>query len=231
MKISLLHPTRSRPEKSVQTIDTWLDRTSSTAEIQLIVSVDEDDPTLELYKQAYNEENTLLINKNRSCVDAINRAAEKSDGDILIVVSDDTDCKVDWDVNLLVEVDGKSDYLLKTNDGIQDYIVTQTIMDRKYYERDGFIYHPEFVHQFADTYLTCLANIRGRLVFSYLDFPHRHYSHSAGRESADSLHKRNNETWQDGEKTFVRLMKQFSKEELNRIKNPGMRGFLRKFGL
>ena len=46
--ISIIHPTRSRPEKSVQTVDKWLDSTTSDTLFQLIVSVDEDDPKLDL---------------------------------------------------------------------------------------------------------------------------------------------------------------------------------------
>ena len=230
MKISLIHPSRSRATKSVATVDKWLDVSSILSiDLQLIVSVDFDDPEIELYKQAY--QGALLISKNRSCVDAINNAAKIATGDVFIVVSDDTSCEVGWDTALLKELEGKSDYLLKTDDGIQDYIVTMTVMDRKYYERDGFIYHPDYKHQFADTYLTCLADIRGRLLFSKLKFPHLHYSYSGGKEMPDSLHRRNDATWMEGQDTFVRLMKQFSKEELSRIKNPGMRWFLKSRGI
>lgn len=223
--ISVIHPSRSRPEKSKATIEDWIDK--SNADVEIIVSLDEDD------KSNYSYEETIqpvkiIRNKNRSCVDAINNAAKIATGDIFIVVSDDTDCKVDWDVNLLVETKGKSDFLLKTKDGIQDYIVTQTIMDRKYYERDGFIYHPDFFHQFADTYLTCLADIRGRLIFSHLDFPHLHYSYSGGKEMPDALHRRNDATWMTGQDTFVRLMKQFTPQERARIKDRSMQNFMRQ---
>lgn len=228
MKISILHPSRSRAEKSVKTVDKWLDCAKNrNVELQLIVSVDDSDPEVHLYQQAYQK--SLIVNNNRSCVDAINNAAKVATGDVFIVVSDDSDCFIDWDMFLLLELDGKSDYLLKTKDGIQDYIVTMTVMDRKYYERDGFIYHPDFTHQFADTYLTCLADIRGRLIKSDLVFPHKHYS--VLKETPDALHKRNDDTWKEGQDTFVRLMKQFTTEERARIKDPSMRGFLRKFGL
>ena len=60
---------------------------------------------------------SLIINKNRSCVEAINKAAEIARGDILIVVSDDTDCFPGWDTALLKEVEGKEDWILKTQDG------------------------------------------------------------------------------------------------------------------
>ena len=203
----------------------WFELANSN-DYQWITSLDVDDPKLNEYDHA-----NPLISNNRSCVDAINNAAKVAIGDIFIVVSDDTSCVEGWDKKLLKELEGKSDYLLKTDDGIQDYICTMTVMDRKYYERDGFIYHPDYFHQFADTWLTVLADIRGRLIFSKLKFPHLHYSYSGGKEIPDQLHRRNDATWMEGQDTFVRLMKQFSKEELSRIKNPGMRGFLRKFGL
>lgn len=224
--ISIIHPSRGRPEKSLKTIDNWL--LYATNEVEIILSNDNDDPLAYRYITAYTER---IIRDNRSCVDAINKAAEIATGNIFVVVSDDTDCFPGWDEALLKELEGKEDYLLKTDDGIQDYIVTMTVMDRKYYERDGFIYHPDFFHQFADTYLTCLADIRGRLLFSKLKFPHLHYSYSGGKEAADALNHRNDATWKDGQDTFVRLMKQFTPEERSRITNKSMRGFMKHVGL
>lgn len=225
MRISIIHPTRSRPDKSNSTMNKWLG--SSISDPEFIISLDEDDPRLNDYL-FYNRD-CVIVNKNRSCVDAINNAAKVATGDIFVVVSDDTDCPEGWDFKLRQEVENKSDYLLKTKDDIQDYIVTMTVMDRKYYERDGFIYHPDFQHQFADTYLTCVADIRGRLIKSDLKFPHNHYSHV--KETPDELHKRNDATWREGQNTFVRLMKQFSIEERARIKDKSMQGFLRHVGL
>jgi hypothetical protein len=225
--ISIIHPSRSRPEKSKKTIRKWMSYADETPEV--IASLDDDDPFLKEYVDAYQLNG--VVSANRSCFDAINNAARLVNRDIFVVVSDDTDCFSGWDTALLKELEGKSDYLLKTDDGIQDYIVTMTVMDRKYYERDGFIYHPDFRHQFADTYLTCLADIRGRLLHSQLKFPHLHYSHSGGRETADALHHRNDLTWKEGQDTFIKLMKQFTPEERSRIKDKSMQNFLRQNGV
>ena len=200
--ISILHPTRSRPEKSVQTVDKWLDSTTSDTLFQLIVSVDDDDPKLDLYKQAYNNGLSLIINKNRSCVEAINKAAEISRGDILIVVSDDTDCFPGWDTALLKEVEGKTDWILKTQDGIQPWIITFPIMDRAYYNRYKYIYHPWFLHMFCDTYMTAVADINGRKLTSNLMFKHNHPGHGHG--VPDELNKRNDATWNQGRDAFYK---------------------------
>jgi glycosyltransferase involved in cell wall biosynthesis len=224
MKISLIHPSRSRPEKSIFTIDRWLTRALSFP-VELIVSVDEDDPSLELYKQTYQADDIFLISKNRSCVDAINNAARVATGDLFIVVSDDTSCEIHWDTALLKEVEGKTDWILKTDDGIQPYIITMPCMDRAYYNRTGYIYHPDFEHMFCDTYMTCVADITGRKITSNLMFKHLNDT------IKDDLRKRTDGTWQQGQDTFIRLMKQFSKADIQKIKDRQMIRFLRNNGV
>jgi len=219
--ITIIHPTRSRPEKSIETVDRWIDNTEWAHDFQLIVSLDEDDPALDHYKQIYDSY-SYIINKNRSCVDAINNAAKVAKGDILIVVSDDTDCFKDWDVPLLQEVKGKTDWILKTQDGIQPWIITAPIMDRAYYNRTGYIYHPDFEHMFCDTYMTAVADITGRKITSNLEFKHLNNTIN------DDLRNRTNGTWAQGEATFIRLMKEFTPEQLRLIKDPGMRSWLKR---
>jgi glycosyltransferase involved in cell wall biosynthesis len=224
MKISLIHPSRSRPEKSIFTIDRWLSRAFSFP-VELIVSVDEDDPSLELYKQTYQADEVFLISKNRSCVDAINNAARVATGDIFIVVSDDTSCEIHWDTALLKEVEGETDWILKTEDGIQPHIITMPCMDRAYYNRTGYIYHPDFEHMFCDTYMTCVADITGRKITSNLLFKHLNDT------IKDDLRKRTDGTWQQGQDTFIRLMKQFSKADIQKIQDRQMIRFLRNNGV
>lgn len=229
--ISIIHASRGRPEKSLETLHKWIDSTD-TNDLEIIVSVDSDDPKLSVYMEycvKYMFAIRSYVNHNKSSVEAINKGAAKSSGDILIVVSDDTEPLQDWDVKLLAEVKGKTDWILKTKDGIQDYIITMPIMDRAYYNRTGYIYHPEFQHLFCDTYLTCVADITGRKITSNLMFKHDHYS--VNGTEPDDLHKRNDATWKQGQETFIRLMKQFSPQERARIKDPGMRSWLRNHGV
>jgi len=236
MKLSLIHPSRSRPEKSKRVMGKWID--SADGEVEMIVSIDSDDD-VDAYINAYSHgwmlspnsdyKKIIIENKNRSCVDAINNAAKVATGDILVVVSDDTDCFENWDVALLKELEGKSDYLLKTDDGIQDYIVTMTVMDRKYYERDGFIYHPDYFHQFADTWLTVLADIRGRLIKSPLKFPHLHPGHSGGKMMSDALNHRNDLSWKSGLDVFKRHLKALPPGDLKKITDKSMIDFIRNY--
>jgi hypothetical protein len=224
--ISIIHPTRSRPEKSFNTIIKWFQSRSRDTDIEWIVSLDENDPTLPEYIKIYNHSHAnTFISKNRSCVDAINNGAKRCVYDIMVVVSDDTDCFPGWDTALLKEVEGKTDWILKTQDGIQDYIITMPCMDRAYYNRTGYIYHPDFLHMFCDTYMTCVADITGRKITSNLMFKHLNDT------IKDDLRKRTDGTWQQGQDTFIRLMKQFSKADIQKIQDRQMVRFLRNNGV
>lgn len=200
-------------------------------DLNIIISLDiSDDQSHRYLYPAHAVDTTIIINDNKSCVDAINNAAKIATGNIFVVVSDDTDCFQGWDTALLAELEGKEDFLLKCKDGIQDYIVTMTIMDRKYYERDGYIYHPSYEHLFADTEQTCVADMRGRLMKSNLLFPHNHYSKSAGKELPDELNKRNDATWKRGQDNFIeRYKRNFDLKDFpGRITDPVMNNWLKR---
>lgn len=196
--ISILHPSRSRPEKSYETIKEWVSK--ATTDIEVIISLDENDPKRKEYRRPVTA-GKFIVNPNRSAVDAINNAAKEANGNIFIVVSDDTECPDKWDELLLQEVDGKSDWILKTQDGIQKWIITMPVMDRTYYSRFDYVYYPEYAHMFCDTELTAVADILGRKITSKLEFPHRHYS--VLNEHPDEINQRADASWKQGAELFM----------------------------
>lgn len=229
-KISILHPSRTRPQQSLATIYKWISWAVTNPEV--IISIDENDPTKDKYieyvEKLDHPEVKLIVNKNRSAIDAINNAAKVAVGDIFIVVSDDTDCFQRWDEAILKEVEGKEDWIMKTQDGIQKWLITMTLMDRKYFNRFGYIYYPGYDHLWADTELTAVADLTGRVIKSDLLFPHKHYS--VGGSDKDELNVRNDKTWPQGEELFHRrLRKRFDlKETPGTISEPGVAKWLRK---
>ena len=229
--ISLIHPSRGRPKKSYETYAKWSLTAKYPQGVKWLCSLDWDDDVA-AYVEAYGM-NSLspIVSKNKSSVDAINHAAKhwRNDGDIMIVVSDDTEPIPYWDEEITKIVQGKKDWILKTQDGIQPWIITMPVMDRAYYDRTGYIYHPAFDHLFCDTYLTCVADIIGKKITSGLQFNHDHYS--VNGTPPDDVHKKNDATWRQGQDTFITLMKQFSPEERSRISDPGMRNWLRNHGV
>lgn len=198
MKFTIIHPSRSRPQKSAATINRWLERSSGGVEV--ILSADFDDPMLPEYKQ-HACFDRILVNQNKSAIEAINIAAWHATGDIFIVVSDDTDCPRGWDLTISDVTMGKRDFVIKFADGIQKRIITMPVMDRVYYNRDGYIYNPIYDHAFCDTEMTEVAHIRGRVI-TRLDVMFRHLHPEVTGEPRDALQIRNDATHDPGRAIF-----------------------------
>lgn len=213
--ISILHPSRQRPQKSLSTLTKWIN--NAGGKIQTIISIDADDPCLPTYQlNAIELGAQLIINNNRSAVDAINNAAKVAIGDILIVVSDDTDCPELWDLKIRDEVKGRTNWIMKCQDGIQSWIITMPVMDRIYYETFGYIYFTEYLHMFCDTELTCVADLTGRLIKSNLMFKHMHYS--TGAAPKDVVSEKADATWNQGERLFIsRYRKTFDLKDVRGV--------------
>ena len=219
MIISLIHPSRSRPKQAFEAAQRWIKKAG--CEVEYILSIDESDT----YQKAYFEKygfgggdwpdrlgyrstttgfNCILEN-NRSAIDAINNAAKVAAGDLFIQMADDFDCPDDWGLKIIEATKGKTDWILKTNDGIQKWIITLPIMDRAYYNRFGYIYFPDYLHMFCDTELSCVADLTGRRIVSDLLFPHNHYS--TGKTQKDDVSIKADATWAQGERLFIERYK------------------------
>lgn len=202
MKITIIHPSRQRPKQAEQAINVWLGNAKHKNNIEYIISVDGNDSDLMRYKKLSKYFGlTIQIGNNKSAIEAINCSAEKSNGDLIIVVSDDfNEVPYHWDELLLRELEGKSDFLVKTQDGIQKTLITLPIMDRAYYNRFGYVYHPNYVHLWADTEMTAVGHYLGKVISLPLNFIHNH--HSVGKFKKDAISKKNDATWNQGKKVF-----------------------------
>lgn len=227
-KISLLFPSRGRARKSHENAVRWREQAGEGIDLELILSIDRSDPSGDRYKIYHRATADKIVHReSKSAVEAINNAAEVATGDIMIVVSDDTLCFDNWGPALLKEVEGKKDFILKTQDGIQKYIITMPVLDRTYYNRFGYIYYPGYAHMFCDLELTCVADITNRKLTSNLMFKHNHYSVS--QEKPDETNRRADRTWDEGERLFLeRYRKNFDLPKGGKITEPGMISWLLK---
>lgn len=195
MTITIIHPTRGREKQALQTRHNWLKKADNIENIEYIFSLDTDDG---------NGLNGLR-NPNKSAIEAINVAAKKAHGDLFIVVSDDFDCEYGWDTMLLMDIEGEEDFVVKTRDGIQKTLITLPILDRVYYERFGYIYHPDYLHMSSDVEFTAVAHMLGRVINSDLMFEHLHYS--TGKSLKDAINEKNDLTYAQGEKVLTEHLK------------------------
>jgi len=205
--ISLLHPSRSRIDRSFQTTEKWLAKSRAHLGVEVIISVDVDDPQLETYKEVYTGYEQVIVNPNRSAVDAINAAAKIATGDIMIVLSDDTDCPDNWAELIENEVRGKKDFVLRVEDGIQPWLITAPILDRAYYNRFGYVYNPMYRHMFVDCEFTHVAFGLDRVIKSNLLFPHLHYSVKKLKIQPDEINHRADRTTTEGRNTYIERFK------------------------
>ena len=209
MKISIIHASRSRASIAHQTASKWLSLASAPSLIEYIICLDLSDPKGIEYAQYFSHSKyKKCIKDNKSAIEAFNEGAKMSTGDLIIAISDDFSCEPYWDIRLEKDIWDKEDFILKTRDGIQKTLITLPLMDRKYYDRFGYIYNPIYKHLWCDTEMTVVAHYLGRVINSTMVFEHLH--HSTGKNVRDSISKKNDATHVQGKKVFnERLKKNF----------------------
>lgn len=216
MKISLLHPSRGRPEKSFKNAMSWI--YSAGCDFQLIVSIDSSDPHKDEYLSLYNgvirQENAihndevfvLTVNDNSSVVEATNIAAMIADGDVLVYLSDDFKSFDGWGIAVLKEFENENrPLLIKVDDCLQKYevpVLTIPIMNRALYERLGYFWHPSYKSMFVDEDLYWTARKLGALKFCPdLKFPHEHPAN--GKAPDDETYRASAKNWNQGKAVFT----------------------------
>ena len=197
--ISLIHPSRGRPELAHKTAKKWIQ--SAGVEVEHILSLDTSDAQL----GAYTAIDLQCISDNSNVVQATNTAAEKALGDILVYLSDDFDCFDNWGVAIENEVKNFGPlWLLKVDDCLQKFdvpVLTIPIMSRGLYNRLGYFWYPEYRSMFCDEdlYWTCrkLGVIRNA---PHLKFEHKHAS--VGKAPDDETYRRSAKNWDQGKELF-----------------------------
>jgi hypothetical protein len=195
MKISLIHASYGRPVLAMMTAWKWAENTSGKHQIEYLLSIDQADNSD--YPDSVNWKQDYIKSK------VINNAASLCTGDIIVVMSDDFECPNNWDDLIVQATKGKSDWILKTQDGTQPWIITLPIMDRTYYNRFGYVYYSSYTHMFCDTELSAVADLLGKRITSDLLFQHKHYSIKNGI-AKDKTSIKADATWNQGEALFMK---------------------------
>lgn len=202
--ISILHPSRWRPQMAFNTYNHWLKNADNPDQIEYILSIDTSDSTQNEYARLFeNTSAQLIINNNRSIVDAVNNAAKIAKHDIFVVVSDDFECPENWDMDVVGYCYMDEPVLLHVNDTIQKEVCTIPILNRAFYSKFNYIYHPHYYSMFADNDITESAKIINAYICDFsLVFPHNHYVN--GKNKRDKTYDRENskQAWDIGKRIF-----------------------------
>jgi hypothetical protein len=169
--ILIKFPSRSRPEKLLNTLSLYRKLASDLSQIKFLITLDSDDPTVtpELIEKL--QPANVIVGISGSKIKAVNRDMDQAgDFDILLLASDDMIPKIcNYDLIIrskMNELYPDTDGVLWFNDGYQkDKLNTLSIMGRKYYERFGYIYHPAYTTAYCDNEFMIVANRLGKQTY------------------------------------------------------------------
>lgn len=179
LRFLLKWPTRGRPELFGKVLREHAEKLSSRNKFQFLVSVDADDPDWHAVDDALLRsplEHELKVGPaGRSKIQAINADVEHAtDWDVLVLLADDmVPVAQDWDEQIVVDMARNFpnlDGILVYDDGYAQApvdpeeftVATMPVMGRRFYDRQGYIYHPEYTSLWCDNELADVARTAGR---------------------------------------------------------------------
>lgn len=181
MEILIKYPTRERPQKSLETLQKYIDLASDMSKIKIIVSIDEDDKTLNESMFKIHSCIQVCVGKSDSKISAINRdIPDPSTFDILLLASDDMIPIVYGYDQIIRDKMNKhfpdKDGVLFFNDGyMKNRLNTLVICGSAYYKRFGYIYYPQYKSFFCDNEFTYVANkLQRQIYFDEVIIKHEH---------------------------------------------------------
>ena len=211
MNLVIKFPTRGRANKFLNVLNRYIEFMDDKS-TRIIVSCDNDDETM---KQSYvtdelsNMKNvTVVFGDSKTKIEACNADIKDVDFDIVLLASDDMVPQVRGYDTIIKE--SMKDYFPNTdgvlwfNDGYQSRAMnTLCILGKKYYDRFGYIYHPDYISLWCDNEFTVVANMLGRQkYFEQVIIQHQHPA--AGFGENDSLYNENDKYNDADMSTFMR---------------------------
>jgi hypothetical protein len=218
MKILLKCPTRSRPQKVLETIKSYIRLVAQPEKLGIAISCDTSDPSMinasELQKVisrcAWSQ---IFYSDNRTKIQACNANMNEItwDWDIVVLVSDDMIPQIrGYDEvirnHMLAKFPDRNG-ILWFNDGAQgEKLNTLCIYGRAFYESQGFIYNPEYKSLFCDTELTDQCRKEYKNICSYIPYCIIRHEHpgTGYAQNMDNLYQINQRYWNEDMYTYIR---------------------------
>ena len=198
--ISILTPTRNRPNNCDRFIKSIYETTQYPGTLELLFYVDNDDPAKNIYKEIEERWTNdfwrveFVIGEPISVSKSWNIIAEKSLGDIMIMGNDDLVYKtIRWDTKLLSRLIELNDPYVLTwfEDGINgNRHCAFPVISREWYETLGYFSPGIFNFGYNDTWVYDIAKRVGKLNFMG-DILVEHLHFSAGKSNMDDTYARN----------------------------------------
>lgn len=221
MRILLKCPTRSRPQKVLATLRKYVALAKDRENIGVAISCDDDD--LGMRQTSIQKEiqsvlapmawQRIFFSPNKSKIEACNANMNEIDypWDIVVLVSDDMIPQIlGWDTILRSHMKAyfpNTNGILWFNDGYQgDKLNTLCIYGRKFYDSQGYIYHPDYKSLFCDTELTDRCNSDLAPLCKYVPYCVIRHEHpgTGFAQNMDPLYAKNQVYWNQDMHTYIR---------------------------
>jgi hypothetical protein len=222
MRILLKCPTRSRPQKVIETLRKYVYLAKQRDQIGIALSCDEDDSSMNrtvIQEEIHNllspiAWHRIYFSPNKTKIQACNANMKEIEypWDIVVLVSDDMIPQVQgWDNVLRIHMKTyfpDTNGILWFNDGYQqNKLNTLCIYGRKMYEDLGDLYNSQYKSLFCDTELTDRCK-EGDLVSRCKYIPYciiRHEHPGTGfSQNMDTLYMINQKFWNEDMHTYIR---------------------------
>jgi hypothetical protein len=181
--ISVIHPTRGRPEQAARVRKEWLNNAADASRIEYIFAFSEDDKETGdlLHRFRYTLSPAGKLEQvGGTLVENYNAGTRASTGQIILTIQDDLHCPLHWDKQIEAALAGRIDQPAalqirdgyRTDDLLITFCVTRPTLDL--FGFDGGIVCPEYRGVFCDNDYTRLVDKLGILVGSDITFRHEH---------------------------------------------------------
>lgn len=200
MKLLIKFPTRNRKNKFFKVLKKYQNLCEDLTNTYFLITLDNDDESMSPSEvdQIFNtfKNVKVIYGDSNSKTYAINRDIELvDDWDIVLLASDDMIPKVKGYDNVIrnkmKENYPDTDGILWFNDGHQgNKLNTLSILGKKYYERFGYIYYPEYKSVWSDNEFMMVGNLLGKQTyFDEVIIEHEHPDWGYGNR--DIIHQTN----------------------------------------
>jgi hypothetical protein len=205
MKLLIKFPTRNRKNKFFKVLKQYQNLCEDIDNTFFLITLDNDDDEMKSSEvnDIFNtfKNITVVYGKSNSKIHAINRDIELIDEwDIVLLASDDMTPKVKGYDNIIrnkmKEHYPDTDGILWFNDGHQgNKLNTLSILGRKYFDRFGYIYHPEYKSVWSDNEFMTVGNLLGKQTyFDEVIIEHEHPDWGYGNRDVIHQINSNNES-------------------------------------
>lgn len=215
MNILFKYASRGRPGRFFDGMDSIVNNLGIKDKYHISCTLDSDDTVMnneEVIRKIFSYSNVSISwGVSLSKIDAFNRDMPDYPWDICIAMSDDLRFIVygfdelvrEWYRCNAPDTDGLCHAL--DNDA-KLAVPVLYISGKKYYERDGYIYHPSYKSLFSDNDSMCMAMHRGKYFFTGVQIIN-HLNPAYGHLPRDEMFNRQQDDWAADELNFIERRK------------------------